>query len=73
MIQYLLDHRWNFNAGDDPDWPATDLADLNIDIEHSLQPVRPYHQCLAFGGRFFSKFIYRPIPFHFWEYADLNF
>jgi hypothetical protein len=39
-IQYLLDDRRVFDAGDDLDVTAAAVADLDVDIEYAFQALR---------------------------------
>ena len=48
----LLDHRWVFDAGDDPQRPAAGRTGLDVDAEDAFQPLRPSHCCPAFRRRF---------------------
>ena len=42
--QNLLDNRWVFNTGNDLDLTGTALAGLDVDVEHSLEPLHPGHR-----------------------------
>ena len=46
MFGYLLDDRRIFYAGNDLDWAFALLADLDIDVEHPLQPLHVSRQLL---------------------------
>jgi hypothetical protein len=46
MLQYFLNNIWIFNRSvrrldDDSNWPTTLFTFLNIDGEHTLEPLRP--------------------------------
>jgi hypothetical protein len=51
MRQNPLDYRWVFNAGDDLDLTGTALAGLDIDVEHSFEPLHPGHRHMALRRR----------------------
>lgn len=49
--QNLLDNRWVFNTGNDLDLTGTALAGLDVDVEHSLEPLHPGHRHMALVRR----------------------
>ena len=49
MGQDALDHGRVFDAGNDLHLPATGFAGLNIDLEHTLETLRPGHCRVAYG------------------------
>lgn len=51
MIEYLLDHRGVFDAGDDPHRTPAGRAGLDVDIENAPETLRPRHRDPPFGGR----------------------
>lgn len=44
VIKDLLDHYRVFNAGDDFHGAAAAAAGLDVDIENTLEPLRPCHR-----------------------------
>ena len=61
--QDSLNHRRIFNASNDLDLPLTALAGLNINIEHSFEPLHPRHRDVAIVRRLvLPVFPYRLTP-----------
>lgn len=57
MSQYLLDHHWIFDTGDDLDAAAAFTASLDINIENALEALRPGHGRAAFGWHLVLRLI----------------
>src|SRR5690606_40863471 len=66
VIKDLLDHYRVFNAGDDSHGAAAAAAGLDVDIENTLEPLRPCHRRspLCWCCRFISHpDLVAPAPF----------
>lgn len=46
-----MDHHRVFDAGDDPQRPATGRAGLDVDAKDAFEPLRPSHRCSTFHRR----------------------
>lgn len=52
MLEDTVDDGRVFDAGDDPERPATVAAGLDVDAEHALEALRPRHGRTALGRCF---------------------
>ena len=50
MSQNSVDDVLVLNTSNDFDGPAAATADLNIDVEHTLEPLCPGHNTVSFSG-----------------------
>lgn len=50
MSQNSADDVLVLNTSNDFDGPAAATADLNIDVEHTLEPLCPGHSTVSFSG-----------------------
>ena len=50
VCEYFLDDRRIFDAGNHFDRPAADSALLNVDMENTLEPLRPGHRDMTLYG-----------------------
>lgn len=50
MGEYLLDHHRVFDADNDPDGAAACPADLDVNVKHTLEPLRLGDRCPALHG-----------------------
>jgi len=57
VIEDLLDQHRVFDAGNDLDGAAAFTTGLDVDIEYTLQSLRPGHRCPALSGRLVRCFI----------------
>jgi len=46
----FLNHLRIFDAGDDLDVASSIIAGLDVDVEYTLQALRPCYRCPSFGG-----------------------